>query len=215
MIRIIIVDDHAIVREGIVSLLEKEPDLKVVGEAGDGSDAMEKIKKLKPDIVIMDISIPPGNGITLSQQIFENGYGGKILILTQHEKEEYLHSALKVGVSGYLLKYSIKQEVIDAVRTVARGGSYFSPSISKVLVQEYLQDGKKKEIKQDTVPLTGRETEVLRYLAEGFTSRQIAERMNVGVRTVEFHRANIIHKLGIHDVASLTRFAIKHGLVKV
>ena len=214
-IRIFVADDHAIVREGIVSLLEKENDLKVVGEAGDGNEALERILRLKPDVAIMDVSMPPTNGIVITKELFDKGYSGKVLILTQHDKEGYLQSALKAGVSGYLLKYSIKQEVIDAIRVVMRGGNYFSPSISKVLLQEYLHEEKKKPATPEGLPLTSREIDVLKFLAQGLSSRQIAEKMNVGVRTVDFHRANIIQKLEIHDIASLTRYAIKHGLIDI
>ena len=214
-IRVFVADDHAIVREGIISLLEKENDLKVVGEAGDGNEALERILRLKPDVAIMDVSMPPSNGIVITKELFDSGYAGKVLILTQHDKEGYLQSALKAGVSGYLLKYSIKQEVIDAIRVVMRGGNYFSPSISKVLLQEYLHEEKRKTATPEGLPLTSREIEVLKFLAQGLSSRQIAEKMNVGIRTVDFHRANIIQKLEIHDIASLTRYAIKHGLIDI
>ena len=215
MIRIFLADDHAIVREGIVSLLDNERDLKVVGQAGDGTEAVEKIAKTKPDVVIMDISMPGLNGVEAMERLLREGSPSKFLILTQHEKEEYVRLAMHAGASGYLVKYSISREVVDAIRAVARGELYFSPSISKILLSDYVQKARDKAAPRNDLQLTARETEVVRYIAEGLSTRQIAERLSVGARTVEFHRANIIQKLGIRDVAGITRYAIKHGISKI
>ncbi|MFI5253738.1 MAG: response regulator [Bacteroidota bacterium] len=215
MIKVFIADDHHVVREGIVSLLKQVHDIKVIGEASDGTEAFQKIIKLNPDVAILDISMPEMNGLDTAKRLIDESYKGKILILTQYDKEEYVRLAMQIGVSGYLVKISIKQEVIDAIRAVMKGEIYFSPSVSKIMINEYLQKTKRKTIGQYDIQLTQRELEVLQYIAEGYSSRLIAQKLYVSLRTVEFHRANINQKLGIHDVAGLTRYAIKHGLVKI
>ena len=215
MIKVFIADDHAIVREGIVSLFLRERDFKVVGQASDGEEAIEKIQQTKPDVVIMDISMPKINGIDAMERLLKEGSKAKFLVLTQHEKQEYIRLAMHAGASGYLVKYSITQDVIDAVRSISRGEFYFSPSISKIFIAEYVQKSRQKSLPRTDLQLTTREEEILRFIAEGLSSRQIAEKLFVSSRTVEFHRANIIQKLGIRDVAGLTRYAIKQGLVKV
>ena len=215
MIKVFIADDHNIVREGIISLLQKERDLKVIGEAGDGQEAIERILKTKPDVVIMDISMPGINGVDATEHLLKEGSTARFLILTQHEKEEYIRLALHAGARGYLVKHSISKEVLDAVRAVAKGELYFSTSISRILLTDYAQKAMEKTVPKTDLQLTARQVEVLQRIAEGLSSRQIADRLFVSVRTVEFHRANIIQKLGIRDVAGLTRYAIKHGLIKV
>lgn len=215
MINVVIADDHHVVREGIVVLLQQEQDIAVVGQAADGEEAVKQILKLKPDVAILDISMPKLNGIEAAQKIVAEGFKGKILILTQYEKEEYVRKAIQTGASGYLLKDSIKDDVIQAIRQIMAGETYFSPSISKLLVEEYFDQLKRKQIARTIPELTPRETEVLQLIAEGYSSKQIADRLFLSVRTVDFHRANISQKLNVHDIAGLTRYAIKHGLVKV
>ncbi len=215
MINVLIADDHHIVREGIVVLLQQEADIAVVGQAADGEEAVAKILKMRPDLVILDISMPKLNGIEVAQRIAAEGFTGKVLILTQYDKEEYVRKAIQTGASGYLLKDSIKDDVIEAIRKIMAGETYFSPSISKLLVDEYFDELKRRQIQRSIPELTPRETEVLQLIAEGYSSKQIADRLFLSIRTVEFHRANINQKLNVHDIAGLTRYAIKHGLVKL
>ncbi len=215
MIKVFIADDHHLVREGISLLLEQEPDISVVGQAADGESAIASIGKLKPDIVILDISMPGVNGIEAARRVIAEGFKGRIIVLTQYDKEEYVRKAIQVGASGYLLKDSLKSEVIEAIRKISGGEIYVSSSISRILVEEYLQQLKRKQITREIPELTSRETEVLSLIAGGLSSKQIADKLFLSIRTIDFHRANITQKLGIHDVAGLTRFAIKHGLVKI
>ena len=215
MIKVFIADDHHLVREGISLLLEQEPDISVIGQAADGEEAVSMIPGLKPDIVILDISMPKINGIEAARRVFAEGFKGKIIVLTQYDKEEYVRNAIQVGASGYLLKDSLRSEVIEAIRKIFRGELYVSSSISKILIEEYLQQVKRKQITREIPELTPRELEVLRLIAGGFSSKQIADKLFLSIRTIDFHRANISQKLGIHDIAGLTRYAVKHGLIKV
>jgi DNA-binding NarL/FixJ family response regulator len=215
MINVFLADDHHLVREGISLLLEQEPDIAVIGQAADGEEAIASIGRLKPDIVILDISMPGVNGIEAARRVIAGGFKGKIIVLTQFDKEEYVRKAIQVGASGYLLKDSLKSEVIEAIRKISNGEIYVSSSISRILVDEYLQQLKRKQITREIPELTPRETEVLTLIAGGLSSKQIADKLFLSIRTIDFHRANITEKLGIHDVAGLTRFAIKHGLVKI
>jgi len=215
MITVFIADDHHVVREGIVLLLQQESDITVIGQASDGEQASKEIVQLRPDIVILDISMPKLNGIHTAQMIIREGFKGKILMLTQYDKEEYVREAIQTGASGYLLKDSIKDDVITAIRRIIGGETFFSPTISKLLVDEYFQQLKRKSVTKSVPELTSRETEVLQLIAEGNSTKQIADKLYLSVRTVDFHRANISQKLGVHDIAGLTKYAIRHGLVKV
>lgn len=215
MIKVVIADDHHLVREGISLLLDQEPDISVVGQAADGEEALAAIARLNPDIVILDISMPNINGIEAARRMRAEGFKGKIIVLTQHDKEEYVRKAIQVGASGYLLKDSLRSEVIEAIRKIYRGEVYFSSSISRILIDDYLQQVKRKQITREIPELTTREVEVLRLIAGGLSSKQIAEKLFLSVRTIDFHRANISQKLAIHDIAGLTRYAVKHGLIKI
>jgi DNA-binding NarL/FixJ family response regulator len=215
VIRLLIAEDHAIVREGIAALLSTCADINVIGQAVDGADAIKQIGELKPDVVIMDISMPQVNGIEATQRVLADGFCGKVIVLTQYEKEEYVRQALQAGVSGYLSKDSIKEELIEAVRRVHSGERYLSSSISSLVVDDYYRKVRQKDLNRSVPILTKREVEILQLIAEGYSSKQIAERLYLSVRTVDFHRKNIIQKLDIRDVAGLTRFAIKHRLVNV
>lgn len=215
MISVVIADDHHVVREGIALVLQQEGDIKVVGQASNGEEAVTMIMQLNPDITILDISMPKLNGIQTAQKLIRDGFKGKILMLTQYDKEEYVREAIQTGASGYLLKDSIKDEVITAIRKIMSGETFFSPSISKLLVDEYFQQLKRKTSSKSIPDLTPRETEVLQLIAEGYSTKQIADKLYLSARTVDFHRANISQKLGLHDIAGLTKYAIRHGLVKI
>src|SRR5271169_4356067 len=215
MISVVIADDRHVVREGIALVLQQEGDINVVGQASNGEEAVTMIMQLNPDVTILDISMPKLNGIQTAQKLIRDGFKGKILMLTQYDKEEYVREAIQTGASGYLLKDSIKDEVITAIRKIMSGETFFSPSISKLLVDEYFQQLKRKTVSKSNPDLTPRETEVLQLIAEGYSTKQIADKLYLSARTVDFHRANISQKLGVHDIAGLTKYAIRHGLVKV
>ena len=215
MISVVIADDHHVVREGIALILQQEGDIKVIGQASNGEEAVAMIMQLNPDITILDISMPKLNGIQTAQKLIRDGFKGKILMLTQYDKEEYVREAIQTGASGYLLKDSIKDDVIAAIRKIMSGETFFSPAISKLLVDEYFQQLKRKTSSKSIPDLTPRETEVLQLIAEGYSTKQIADKLYLSARTVDFHRANISQKLGVHDIAGLTKYAIRHGLVKI
>ena len=213
MITIFIADDHFLVREGLIRLLTEEGDLAIAGQAGDGETALREIGRLQPDVAILDISMPKLNGIEVARKLQAAGFAGKIIMLTQYDKEEYVREAIQTGASGYLLKDSIKADVVAAIRKVAADGTFFSPAVSQLLVDGYFR---KLKGKSDAAPeLTSRETEVLRLIAEGHSTKQIAEKLFLSPRTVDFHRANICQKLDLHDIAGLTKYAIRQGLIKI
>jgi two-component system, NarL family, response regulator NreC len=218
--RILIVDDHDVVRSGLNVLLRSAPDFAVVGEAADGEEALKQAAKLKPDIVIMDISMPKLDGIEATRLIKERQPEVKVIILSVHEDEEYAYQILKAGASGYLLKNAGRKEIFEAVRSAMSGERFFSPGISRIIVQGFVSRAKEQtEAESAAAPvadqkLTKREVEVLTYIARGFTNRQIAEALFLSFRTINTHRANMMQKLNIHDTAGLVRYAMTAGLVK-
>jgi len=213
-IRILLADDHALVRSGIAALLQMHEEFEVVGEAGDGQEAIEKTVQLSPDIVLIDISMPGISGIEATKVIRKKCPDTAILVLSMHDSEEYVYQIFRSGADGYLLKSARKEEVLTAVRTVAAGGRYFSPKIADVLLNGYVRKGlsKKAGASADELPLTSREQEVLALIGEGLTNQQIADRLFISPRTVDTHRTNIMQKLDIHTAAQLVRFAIDRGL---
>jgi DNA-binding NarL/FixJ family response regulator len=213
-IRILLADDHKILRSGLRGLLEKEPGLKVVAEAEDGRTALDLTKKLSPDVVIMDISMPDLNGIEATRQITSNAPKTKIIILSVHSGQRLVAEVFKAGASGYLLKDCGFNEVFDAIRAVAAGETYLCPQVATVLRNDYLQ-----RIVQADVPtasaLSPREREVLQLMAEGKSTKEIAFTFKLSVKTVEVHRQRIMEKLDIHSIAELTKYAIREGLTSV
>ena len=221
--RILIADDHDVVRSGLRMLLRTAEEFSVVGEAADGEEAVRLVGKLKPDIAFMDISMPKLDGIEATKIIKQNTADTKVIILTVHEDEEYAFHVLRAGASGYLLKNASKKEIFEAVRSAMAGERFFSPGISKLIVDGFMKRANEgnthnhAEEKKDAAAgqqLTKRELEVLQYIAEGYTNRQIAETLFLSFRTVNTHRANLMQKLNIHDTAGLVRHAISLGLVK-
>lgn len=210
MIRILLVDDHAILRDGLRALLSYYPDVEVVGEAEDGSQALECVEGLSPDIVLMDIAMPVMNGLEATQRIRQEHPETRILILTQYEDQPYVLSLLRAGVSGYVLKRALGTDLIKALRTVARGESFLYPSVTTTVLEQLRQP--EVETSQDEDDLTPREDEILRRVADGETSRQIALALGISVKTVEWHRGNLMSKLGVRSVAELVRVAIDRGL---
>jgi two-component system response regulator NreC len=217
--RILIADDHDVVRSGLRMLLRSSPSFSIVAEAADGEEAVRMAEKCKPDVAIMDISMPKLDGIEATKRIKQNLPKTRIVILSVHEDEEYVFQTLRAGASGYLLKTAGKKEIFDAIRSAAAGEQFFSPGISKVIIEGFIKrDKEQAQEENQTAPqqlLTKRELEVLQYIAEGYTNRQIAEKLFLSFRTVNTHRANIMQKLSIHDTAGLVRHAINLGIVKL
>lgn len=217
--RILIADDHGVVRSGLRALLESVPDYSVAGEACDGEEAVALAVHEAPDVVIMDISMPRMNGIEATAAIKEKMPDVKVIILTVHEDEEYVYRMLKAGANGYVLKSAGKKEIVAAIESARKGERFFSPSVSGLIVDGFL-NREKAPVPRTEVPtsedlsiLTRRETEVLRYIAQGYTNRKIADELFLSVRTVNTHRTNLMQKLDIHDTARLVRYAIESGLI--
>jgi DNA-binding NarL/FixJ family response regulator len=212
--RIFIADDHRIVREGLQSLVEKENDLEVIGMADNGRQALILTRRLKPDVVLMDIAMPELNGIDATRQIVAEVPGVKVIALSMHSEKQFVEGMLRAGVVGYLLKESAFEELIKAIRIVCGGKKYLSPDVTGIVLQDYLSPRDGKDIEQ-APDLTLREREVLQLLAEGRTTKKIAERLNISVKTVESHRKNIMDKLDLYTVAELTKYAVRHGLTSI
>lgn len=210
-IRILLADDHHLVRAGIRSLLEDFPDFEVVGETGDGREAISLAHACQPDVILMDITMGSLNGLEAAARIVKECPAVRVIILSMHANEEYVRQALQAGASGYLLKDAATTELEIALRGVLRGETYLSPAISRQLVNLYLSG------QADTTPepLTPRQREILRLIAEGNTTKQIAALLNVSVKTVETHRAQIMERLDIRDIPGLVRYAVRHGLVDI
>jgi DNA-binding NarL/FixJ family response regulator len=211
--RIVIAEDHTILREGLRALLSSNPDFDMVGEAEDGREAIRCVEKLKPDLILTDLSMPRMNGMDAIKEIKKKSPGTKILVLTVHKTEEYILATLRAGADGYLLKDSTHAELLMAVKHVLSGKRYISPGISDKVLEGYL-DGK-KTLKAKTVweTLTKREREILKLIGEGYRNKEIADDLDISVKTVEKHRANLMEKLDLHNVQALTTFAIEKGLV--
>ncbi len=218
--RILIADDHDVVRSGLRALLRTSPDFSIVGEAVDGEEAVRMTEKAKPDVVIMDISMPNLDGIAATKIIKERFPEVKVVILTVHQDEEYAYQILRAGASGYVLKNAGKKDIFKAIGSAMSGERFFSPGISNIIVEGFIKRASETPAaEQAGVPATGqqltkRELEVLKYIAMGHTNRQIADALFLSFRTVNTHRANIMQKLDIHETAGLVRYAIGIGLVK-
>lgn len=215
-IKILIADDHALIRAGIATLLQHYPEFIVVGEATDGVEAVEMTGKVQPDVVLIDLAMPKMNGIEATRQIRERFPKTRVLVLTMHENDEYIYQILKSGAGGYVLKDSSREELCNAIRAVARGEKFFSSRVSEIMVESFVRRSEQPpiELSSADIPLTKREKEILTLVAEGLTNQQIADKLFISPRTVDTHRTNIMQKLDLHDVASLVRYAIKHGLVR-
>ena len=212
-IRIILAEDHTIVRQGLARLLEDQPGLEVVGEAENGRTAVEKALTLKPDIAILDITMPLMNGIEAAKKIRKHLPETKILILSMYSHEHYIHELLETGISGYLLKDSSGRDIIKAIHAAMNGETFLSPSISKKVVESYLSPRKGSPREERYKLLSNREREVFQLIAEGHSTREIAETLYVSVSTVKSHRSKIMEKLGIDNPVHLVHFAIQLGLV--
>jgi len=212
-IRILLADDHTILRAGLKMMLNAQPDMEVVGEAQDGRQAIEEAQKLQPDLVLMDITMPDVNGIEATRQIKRLISDVKILMLTMHEHDEYVFQALQAGASGYMLKEAADTELITAIHVITSGQFYLSPTAQSVVVGDYLQKVRTGEERDSYSSLTEREREILKLVAEGFTNNQIAERLVISPKTVDTHRTHIMDKLNMHSRAELIKYAMRRGLL--
>ncbi len=212
---VLLVDDHVVVRQGFRALLEAEQDLAVVGEAGTGREAVELARKLFPHVVLMDISMPQLNGLEATRQLRKVAPASRVLILSAHNDDEYIQSSTEVGAAGYLLKQAAATELVRAIREIKKGNAFFSPNIVNRLIDRYRQTLRRGvPVRKQTDLLTSREMEVLQLIAEGKVNKQIAAELTISINTVENHRLHLMHKLKLHDVAGLTRYAIANGIIE-
>jgi DNA-binding NarL/FixJ family response regulator len=212
-IRVLIADDHQLMRSGLRGLLERDGEFQVVAEAADGYQAIEQALLTKPDIVLLDVGMPRLNGTDAAQRISEKLPASRIVILSMHSDEGYVLKALKAGARGYLLKASPEAEVLAAVRAVAAGHAYFSPSITKMLVEEYVGELRRRGVEDSYDLLSLREKEILQLLASGKSNRDIADLLHISITTAESHRSNILQKLHLHSLAELILYAVRKGLI--
>jgi DNA-binding NarL/FixJ family response regulator len=212
MTTIVVVDDHKIVREGLVRLLEEREDFTVIGEASDGEEAVQMVLEKQPDVVIMDIWMPRLSGIDATRRIGKRDCDSKILVLSMHESRTYVEEVLRAGASGYIVKNSAATDLIQAIDAVCAGASYLSPTITRQVVDAIARP--RDASPSGVAMLTDREREVLQLIAEGLSSKQIANMLGVSLKTVDSHRSNLMEKLDIHKVSGLVRFAIRAGLVE-
>ena len=208
-IRILVVDDHAIMRDGIRALLNLRDDIEIVGEASEGNEAIEKAEELAPDVVVMDIAMPGMDGLEATRRITKKNPKVKVLVLSQHDNKEYILSAIKAGVVGYVPKRALGLELVSAIRAVHQGDSYLYPSAAAAVIRDYL----KGAVKEPYDRLTAREREILTLIAEGHTSREIADKLFISLKTVLGHRTKIMEKLDLHNRSELIKYAIRKGLI--
>jgi DNA-binding NarL/FixJ family response regulator len=214
-IKVLVADDHTIVRKGLCALLKGEADITVIGEARDGKEVIRIVGELSPDVIVMDINMPLLNGIEATRSIKKVHPAMGIIILTMYADEGYVHEAILAGASGFLLKNTIPQDLCAAIRAVSRGESFLSPSISKTMIERYTRLSPSDKGEPKEVELTAREREVVQLIAEGHTNREIAELLFISFKTVEVHKYNIQKKLNISGTALLTQYAIRKGLIKL
>jgi two-component system response regulator NreC len=206
--RIVLADDHVLVRQGLKSLLEREH-FQVMAEASDGQEAVRLVETHQPDIAILDISMPTLNGIDAARGLSRSAPKTKVILLTQHEEEQYIHEALEAGVKGYVLKNQVANDLIQAIRQVGRGEFYLSPGISRAVMEAY-----RNKSERPADPLTARERQVLQLIAEGKSTKDTASVLGISVKTAESHRMRLMQKLNIHETASLVRYAVRRGLIQ-
>ncbi|HEX4276245.1 MAG TPA: response regulator transcription factor [Bryobacteraceae bacterium] len=212
-LKVMIADDHPLVRSGLRALLDRDGEFEVVAEAADGNEAIDLALLHKPDVILLDVGMPRLSGLDAAQSISQKLPASRIVMLSMHSDEAYVLRALKAGARGYLLKASPEADVISAIRAVAAGNAYFSPSITKLLVEEYVVEARRRGVEDSYDLLSIREKEILRVLASGKNNREIAELLHISVATVETHRNNIFQKLHLHNLAELILYAVRKGLI--
>jgi two-component system response regulator NreC len=213
LIRILLADDHTVVRDGLRALLEKQSDMTVVGEAADGRDSVRLAEDQSPDVVVMDIAMPNMNGIEATRRIVAANPRIAVVILSMHHDESYILRSLKAGARGYLLKESLGTEVIEAIRAVSQGRSFLTRKVSRILQEDYIRQLEARGLEDSYDLLTDRERDVLQLVAEGKTNKEIAALLNISVTTVETHRGHLLQKLGLHSVPELVLYAVRKGLI--
>ncbi len=213
MIRIVLADDHVVMRNGLRLLLERQPNLQVLEEAADGREAVALCEKLRPDVLVLDIAMPNLNGIEAARQVAAKLPNTAIVILSMHADESYVLRALKAGARAYLLKDSAEADLINAIRAVNEGKAFFSPAISKMLVEDYMRRLEQRGVEDSYELLTTREREILQLLAEGKANKEVAAILNLSLYTVETHRGNILQKLNLHSVPELILYAVRKGVI--
>ena len=212
-LRVLIADDHAIVRAGIRLLLDSQEGIEIVGEAKDGAEAVAKTRELAPDVVLMDVAMPGLSGLEATREIRQTNPDTRVLMLTMHDDEEYFFQAVSLGASGYILKEATPEEVVSAIRIVSRGGVAFHPSLGRKLLDDYLHRVQAGEESESYSLLTEREREILGLTAEGSSAREIGEKLALSPRTVERHRANLMEKLDLHNRSEVVQYAIRKGII--
>ncbi|HEY7388592.1 MAG TPA: response regulator transcription factor [Bryobacteraceae bacterium] len=212
-IRILLADDHIVMRDGLRALLERQPDMAVVAEAADGRECVRLAEEQSPDVVLMDIAMPNMNGIEATRRITSNQSGCAVVILSMHQDESYILRALKAGAKGYLLKDSVRSDLLEAIRAVAQGRSFLTRKIGRMLQEDYVRQLENRGLDDTYDLLTDREREVLQLIAEGKTAKEVANDLNISPTTVETHRTHIQEKLGLHSVAELVLYAVRKGII--
>ena len=214
-IRVVLADDHTLLRKGLRALLNNEADMEVIAEAGDGAEAVRACQRLSPDVIVMDLSMPNVDGMQATAQIRDLGLDTRVLVLTMHNEEEYLLKVLEAGGAGYVLKQSADTELVHAIRAVHRGEAFLYPSGVRMLLQSYLRAGNHAESREEPRPaLSEREQEVLRLTAEGFSNQEIGRQLFISPKTVDTYRQRIMEKLGLHHRSELVRYALNRGLLR-
>jgi DNA-binding NarL/FixJ family response regulator len=213
-ITVLLADDHTVVRQGLRALLEAEEDITVVGEAENGRQAVQMVKRLQPDVVVVDIAMPQLNGLEATRQISRDNPKSHVLILSSYSDDEYVQQLTDAGASGYLVKQTAANDLVAAIREAKKGNAFFSPAVSKRLLDHYRSSINRPPGEKKPPKLTPREMEVLQLIAEGYANKQIAGELFISIKTVEKHRQQLMHKLDIHDVAGLTRYAIAKGIIE-
>ncbi|HWV98984.1 MAG TPA: response regulator transcription factor [Candidatus Acidoferrum sp.] len=214
-ITVLLSDDHTVVREGLRLLLETDPDIQVVGEAANGHQSVKEAKRLKPDVVLLDLAMPLLNGLEAARQITREVPSAKVLILSAYTDDQYIEHAIEAGAAGYLMKETVGDDLLRAIREVAKGNAFFSPPVAKRLLKQWQQHtGNGSPARTKATLLTSRQTEVLQLIAEGYATKQIADMLTLSIKTVEKHRQDLMNTLNIHNIASLTRYAVSSGVVE-
>ena len=214
-LRVLLADDHALLRDGLRALLEQQPNLEIVAEAGNGREAVRRAEETRPDVVLMDIAMPDLNGLDATRQIRRLLPETKVLILSMYEDQEYIYELLRAGASGYLLKGSASAELLTAIEVVARGECFLSPSVAGRVVEGYVRGSAEPRQPASPAVLTPREREILQLVTEGYSNIAIGERLGISPKTVEVHRAHLADKLDIHDLPGLVKYAIRKGIIKI
>ena len=214
-ITVLIVDDHTIVRDGICALLALAADIEVVGEAANGAEALKMTQELLPDVVVMDVAMPIMGGLEATRRIHKEFPGAKVLVLTQYDDKEYVFPIIEAGASGFISKQAASSELTTGIRAVWRGDSYLSPTIAKLVFEDYQHGGGRQAGHDPYEDLTDREREVLKLVAEGYTTQEMARLLVVSTKTVEGHKTNLMSKLGIHNRIELVKYALRRGIIKI